>query len=255
MPEGFRAAIRGRKTLLGVFIKTASHQTVEVVAAAGQDFAIIDAEHAPFDALTLDRMALAGRATGLPLLVRAPDHGASFIGQALDMGLTGIVAPHVDSPEAAHRLLAAMKFDRGQRGFSPSTRAGGHGAPDARAYRDAADRQSTLWCQIEDAAALPHLDAIAAIEDIDCLFLGRADLALSLGVDSQNDPKVIDAVRATAEAGARHSRAVGIYIGSPSEIADLAALGITVFVCGSDQSWLIAEGRRIRREADRAVGD
>jgi len=253
MPEGFRVAVRGGQTLLGVFIKTASHQTVEVIARTGLDFAIIDSEHAPFDPLTLDRMALAGRAAGLPLLARAPDHGAAFIGQALDMGLAGIVAPHVDSPQAAERLLAAAKFDRGQRGFSPSTRAGGYGVPDARAYRETADRESTLWCQIEDAAALAHLDAIAAVEDIDCLFLGRADLALSLGVDSQGDPKVVEAVRATAQAGARHGRAVGIYIGSPAEIADLAALGITVFVCGSDQSWLIAEGRRIRREAGAAV--
>jgi 2-keto-3-deoxy-L-rhamnonate aldolase RhmA len=65
---------------------------------------------------------------------------------------------------------------------------------------------------------------------------------------------VVEAVRATAEAGQRHGRTVGIFIGSPSEIPDLKALGISVFVCGSDQSWLIGEGRRVRREADAALG-
>jgi 2-keto-3-deoxy-L-rhamnonate aldolase RhmA len=254
MPDGFRHRVRRGETLLGVFIKTASHQVVELVGRSGLDFAVVDAEHAPFDPLTLDRMALAGRAAGLPLLVRPPNLDASFVGQALDMGLSGVVAPHVDSPEATEALLAAAKYDRGRRGFSPSTRAGGYGAPDARAYRQAADRESSVWCQIEDASALPRLDAIAASEDVDCLFLGRADLAQSLGVDSQNDPKVVEAVRAVAEAGRRHGRTVGIFIGQTGEIPELKALGITVFVCGSDQSWLLAEGRRIRREADATAG-
>jgi 2-keto-3-deoxy-L-rhamnonate aldolase RhmA len=250
MPDGFRKAVRSGRTVLGAFIKTASHQVVELVGRTGLDFAVIDAEHAPFDHSTLDRMALAGRASGIPLLIRPPDLGASLIGQALDMGLAGVVAPHIDGPEAAERLLAATRFDRGRRGFSPSTRAAGFGAPDARAYREAADSDSSVWCQIEDASALPRLDAIAAIDEVDCLFLGRADLAQSLGVGSQNDPQVLEAVRATADAGRRHGRAVGIYVGASSEIPDLKALGITVFVCGSDQSWLIAEGRRIRREID-----
>jgi 2-keto-3-deoxy-L-rhamnonate aldolase RhmA len=253
MPEGFRQAVRSGRPLLGVFVKTASHQIVELVGRTGQDFAIVDAEHAPFDALTLDRMALAGRAAGLPLLVRPPAIDPVFVGQVLDMGLGGVVAPHVDSAEAAQALVAAAKYDKGQRGFSPSTRAAGYGAADARAYREAADAESSLWCQIEDAAALPRLDAIAQVAEVDCLFLGRADLAQSLGVDSQADPRVVEAVRATAEAGVRHGRAVGIYITSPAEIPELKALGITVFVCGSDQSWLIGEGRRVRREADAAL--
>ena len=254
MPDDFRQRVRAGEPLVGVFIKTASHPVVELVGRTGLDFAIVDAEHAPFEPSTLDRMALAGRAAGLPLLVRPPAVDPVFVGQALDLGLGGVVAPHIDSPQAAEALLDAAKNARGQRGFSPSTRAAGYGAPDARAYRAAADAQSSVWCQIEDAAALPRLDAIAAIEDVDCLFLGRADLAQSLGVDSQSDPKVTQAVRATAEAGARHGRTVGIFIGSPAEIPDLKALGVTVFVCGSDQSWLIGEGRRVRREASAAFG-
>ncbi|HEY2049270.1 MAG TPA: aldolase/citrate lyase family protein [Caulobacteraceae bacterium] len=241
-----REQVRSGRPVIGVFIKTASHQIVELVARAGLDFAVVDAEHAPFDLLTLDRMALAGRACGLPLLIRPAGLDASFVSQALDMGFSGIVAPHVDSAGAARSLAAASRFDRGKRGFSPSTRAGGYGAPDARAYRQAADRDTNLWCQIEDAAALPRLDEIAAVDEIDCLFLGRADLALSLGVESQADPKVVDAVRATAEAGRRAQRPVGIFVGSPQEIAPLAELGISVFVCGSDQSWLLAQGRSVR---------
>ncbi|HEY1928666.1 MAG TPA: aldolase/citrate lyase family protein [Caulobacteraceae bacterium] len=249
-----REKVRSGQRVIGVFIKTASHQVVELIGRAGLDFAIVDAEHAPFDLLTLDRMALAARAWDLPLLVRPAGSDAAFVGQVLDMGFSGIVAPHVDSAQAARSVADAARFDRGRRGFSPSTRAGGYGATDARAYCEVADRETSLWCQIEDASALPRLDEIAAVDEIDCLFLGRADLALSLGVDSQSDPQVVDAVRATAEVARRAGRTVGIFVGSSQEIAPLAELGISVFVCGSDQSWLLAQGRAIRSAFDAARG-
>jgi len=244
----FRQAVRDGSVLIGTSIKTASHQVPEVIGAAGLDFAIIDAEHAPFDLPTLDRMALAGKAAALPCLVRVAELAEAPIGQVLDLGAAGVVIPHVASLEAARRAVTAAKYGKGQRGYSPSTRASGYGTVDPLAYRAWADQISSVWCQIEDAAALPQLDAIAAVDEVDCLFIGRADLAASLGVDSQRDPQVVAAVKATAEAGRRHGRTVAIFIGDTAEIPDLLALGITVFVCGSDQSFMLAQGRRVRQD-------
>lgn len=246
--QSFRQKVRSGAVVLGAFIKTPSHVIPEILGIAGLDFAVIDCEHAPFDPETLDRMALAARSVALPCLVRIPELSGAVVGQALDMGLSGIMVPHVKDAATAHAALLTAKYGLGQRGFSPSTRAGDYGAMDAAAYRTKADRDSLVWCQIEDAAALSELDAIAAVDDIDCLFLGRADLALSLGVNSQKDMKVVEAVAATAAAGKRHGRAVGIYIADTAEIPELLALGITIFICGSDQSYLIAQGRRIRAE-------
>jgi 2-keto-3-deoxy-L-rhamnonate aldolase RhmA len=246
--QTFRQSVRDGAIQLGPFVKTASHQAVEVLGVSGFDFAIVDSEHAPFDPVTLDRMALASHAASLPCLVRIPEVASVPIGQALDMGFAGIVAPHVKSAGIAGTALDAAKYARGARGFSPSTRAGGYGAAGAAAYRAQADQTSSLWCQIEDKEALAQLDAIAAVDDIDCLFLGRADLAQSLGVESQSDPKVVEAITATVAAGRRHGRTVGIYVGDTAEIAGLLTLGITVFVCGSDQSLMRAQGLRVRRE-------
>lgn len=254
MEKGLRARVRGGEVVLGAFIKTASHQVAEVLGGAGLDFAVIDAEHAPFDIADIDKVVLGGRAAGLPCLVRPPDLTASFVGRCLDLGAAGILAPHVHNAERARQMASAVRYDLGQRGFSPSSRAGGFGAIPPAAYRAAADANTCLWCQIEDVEALGRLDDIAAIEDVDCLFLGRADLALSLGADRLDDAKVADAVRATAEAGRRHGRAVGIYVGDPAEIPELLVLGITVFVCGSDQSYLTAGGRRAREALSRAIG-
>lgn len=246
--QNFREAVRSGAVQLGTFVRTPSHQVPEVLGRAGLDFAIVDAEHAPFDLVTLDRMALAARSVGLPCLVRVPELATVAIGQILDLGMNGILVPHVRNSEMASEALAAAKYHSGARGFSPSTRAADYGGIDARAYRVKADLESSVWCQIEDAAALSHLDAIAAVEHVDCLFVGRADLSLSLKVESQDDPKVKEAVAATAAAARRHGRTVGIYIGSIAEIPDLLALGFTVFACGSDQSFLVAQGRRLRAE-------
>ena len=248
MDQAFRQAVRDGRRLLGGFIKIPSHQSVELMARAGQDFAIIDAEHAPFDLATLDAMAAHG--ARLPLLIRPPSADRASVGQLLDMGFGGILAPHVDGPEAAGRLLDGVRYDRGHRGFSPSTRAAGYSAPDAAVYRQAADAGNSVWCMIEDAAAIERIDAIAAIDDLDCLFLGRADLSLSLAALRQDDPKVVEAVRAVADAGRRHGRTVGIYIGAIAEVPALSALGISVFMCGSDQNWIMAEGKRLRAEFD-----
>ena len=244
--QEFRQRVRSGVVQLGAFIKTPSHVVVEILGRADLDFAVIDGEHAPFNPETLDTMALAARASQLPCLLRVPEFDGAAVGQALDLGLSGIMVPHTKDAASAERALAAAKYARGARGFSPSTRAGGYGAGDAASYRAKADAESSVWCQIEDEEALSRLDEIAAVADIDCLFLGRADLALSLGVASQKDPKVVEAVAATATAGRRHGRTVGIYIADTAEIPALLALGITVFVCGSDQSYLIAQARSHR---------
>lgn len=251
MVDGFRERVRRGERLLGVFLKTASHQTVELLGLTGLDFAIIDAEHAPFDPSELDRMALAARAADLPLLIRPPEPQGSFISQALDLGLSGVVAPHVDGSEAAQRLLEAVRYDRGRRGVSPSTRAAGYGAPDLAAYLSAADARTSVWCQIEDAAALDRLDEIAAIDELDCLFIGRVDLAVSLGVQGPSHPKVDAAVAVIAEAGRRAGRAVGMFLPSLGEAERWAEQGVSVFVCGSDQSWLLSQGRALAARFER----
>ncbi|HXV00636.1 MAG TPA: aldolase/citrate lyase family protein, partial [Caulobacteraceae bacterium] len=228
----------------GAFIKTPHHQVAEVMGHAGLDFAVIDAEHAPFGPADIDRVVLGAASAGLPCLVRSPDHGAGFINQCLDLGASGILAPHVTDASAALALAGAVKFAGGERGFSPSTRAGGYGGrPD---YRAGADAASTLWCQIEDAAALTRLDEIVATPGVDCLFLGRVDLALSLGVERSDDPKMVEAIGAVALAARRAGRALGVYVGDPGEIAAFRELGASVIICGSDQSWLKAQGRAAR---------
>src|SRR3546814_20671849 len=103
------------------------------------------------------------------------------------MGADGIMVPHVRSSAYVDAVADAVKYARGRRGFSPSSRAGDYGTLRAGAARSTADARNAIWCQIEDADAVERVAQIAANDAVDCLFIGPADLSLSLGLDGPDD--------------------------------------------------------------------
>lgn len=254
MTDNLRTRVARGEVVLGAFVRTPAHEVGEVLGHAGLDFAIIDAEHAPFDIAAVDRVVLGAAAGGLACLVRSPDLTPAFISQSMDLGAAGVLAPHVVDAASAERVVAAARYGPGKRGFSPSTRAGRFGTQTWDAYRARADAEISVWCQIEDAEALDCLDDIAGMDGVDCLFLGRADLALSLGGVAPDDPKMTTAIAAVADAAKRHRRALGVFVGDAAEIAPFIELGATVIVCGSDQGWLMAQGRATRATLSAAEG-
>jgi len=235
--------------LIGTFLKSASYQAAEILGLAGLDYLVVDAEHAPFSAGDIDRVALAARNTGLPLLVRVPQLEAGFINTCLDLGAEGIMVPHVRNREEAARAVAAASY-AGARGFSPSSRSAQYGQLGAKRHRAESDARTTIWAQIEDAEALDQLDAIASVAGIDCLFVGRADLALSLGIDDPGDPKLAAAVARIGTAARRAGRAAGLFITDLTEVPARMSEGYSCFVCGSDQSLLMQQGRQMRAAFD-----
>jgi 2-keto-3-deoxy-L-rhamnonate aldolase RhmA len=249
MSDSFRQRVRAGRNCVGAFIKTPSHHIVELLHQCGLDFAVVDAEHAPFNIETLDRMALAARGAGFPLLLRPHAMEPALISQSLDLGFAGIVQPHVANRADAEALLQKTRFKGGKRGFSPSTRAGDYGTMGFERYLTTTDETITTFTQIEDSEGVTAINDIAAVKDIDCLFVGRADLAMSLGLPNTQHAGVMDATAKIASAGKAHGRALGIFTGDTQEIPALKALGFSVFICGTDQSWLLSEGSRIVRAA------
>jgi 2-keto-3-deoxy-L-rhamnonate aldolase RhmA len=242
----FRERVRARERLLGVFIKTPAYQMVEVLALAGMDFVALDAEHAPFDPEAIDRCVLAGLAYRIPILVRVPDGGAVLASACADMGAAGIIFPHVTDTTAARAAVDAVKFANGRRGLSPSPRAAGYGRMSFTEYAQANDRSTSVWAQIEDPSALDALDAIAEEADIDCLFVGRVDLAHALALTSLKAPALAAAVDRVLSVAVRLKKAAAIFVSSPEEAVPFAARGATVFVVGSDQSALHSRASSLR---------
>jgi 2-keto-3-deoxy-L-rhamnonate aldolase RhmA len=227
----------GAEHHVGTFVKTTSPQVIEILGGSGLDFAVLDAEHAPYDRAALDLALLAGRAAGLPLFVRVAERSASALLSALDMGAAGVLVPHVDTEQDAREVVAHCRYVGGDRGYSSSPRAAGYGALGMKQAIAQGDR-NVVVCQIESVPAVENAARIAAVPGVGALFIGRADLALSMGLDSAQDPRVTEATEGVIRASLAAGKPVGMFVGSNAEREKYRALGVGWFIQGSDQSLL-----------------
>ena len=239
--SSFRQRVRARNRLVGTFVKTASHQTVEVLGTSGLDFIVIDAEHAPFSQNALDICLLAARATQLPALVRVADAQPATVLQALDMGATGLLVPHAKTVAGIQAVLACTRYRHGNRGFSNSSRAGQYGTTPMRQMVDASDQEVTVVFQIEDREAVEAIETLAAMGEVDGFLIGRADLAVSYGVFDLAHPEVYAATVRVCKACAAVNKPVGMFLADASELDHWLQLGVSWFVMGSDQALLRAQ--------------
>lgn len=231
---------------VGTFIKTPSAHIVEILAAAGLDFAVLDAEHAPFDFGTLDAMLIAGKAAGLPLFVRVPDYQPSTLLRSLDLGATGVLVPHVDTPEDASIVVGRCRYKAGVRGYSGGSRSSGYGEKGMLAAIEDAENVQ-IMCQIESIEAVDNARAIAATQGVDGIFVGRADLALSMGLADSQHLDVLKATERAIAAGVAQGKRVGVVASSLEERHRYSDLGASWFLHGSDQSLLKQAARALMR--------
>lgn len=235
----FRDRLRSGAVLIGTFVKTPSPIVCEVLASTSLDAVCLDAEHAPFGRRDLDSCIHALRAAGMPCLVRLQNDSHEHVLNALDCGATGLVIPHVTSAEQAKAIAKSAHYGRGGRGYAGSSRAAGYtGKPMAEHLRDSA-AQTTVIAQIEDIEAVEAVEEIAAVEGIDCLFVGRIDLTVAYGADSPNDPRVLEAVEKVCRAGRESGTAVGMYVSDVSEAGKWIEQGASLFLLESDHAFLL----------------
>lgn len=238
----FRAALRAREQLVGCFIKTPHPTVIEVLGSTDLDFLVLDGEHSPFGKGEINLCMLAAKAVGMPVLVRVPDDSPAFILNVLDCGAAGVVVPHVLNAEQAEKLAKSMRYVPGGRGIAGTTRAGGYGAKPLPQHRADADQEVTLICQIEDREGVENAEAIAAVEGVDGLFVGRADLTVSYGLSNFNDAGIAGkAAGVLAAEGA----ATGLYVGPGEDMAPWRGKGASFCVSGSDHSFLFAGAKAL----------
>ena len=231
---------------VGTFVKTTSPHVIEILGTSGLDFAVLDAEHAPYDRAALDLSMIAGRAAGLPLFVRVADRGASGLLSVLDMGAAGVLVPHVDTEQDAREVAAHCRYVGGDRGYSSSPRAAGYGTLGMKQAIERGDR-SVVVCQIESVAAVENAARIAAVPGVHALFRGRADLALSMGLQAAQHPQVLEAAQRVIRDALGAGTPVGMVVGSNAEREKYRALGVRWFIQASDQSLLRQAAQDIAR--------
>ena len=245
-PALLRRRLLAGEQLIGTFVKTPTTHATEILGALGFDFVVIDEEHAPFDRLTTDTVLLAAKAAGTAALVRVKD--LSGILSVLDGGAAGVLVPHVASAMRAREAAAACRYQGGRRGYSGSPRHAGYGAGGMWKTVEAADASTIVIAQIEDPEALDEIDAIAAVDGIDALFIGRGDLAVALGAKSSDAPEVRGAVERIGAAARAAGKPVCVFVAGQAEAAWLREQGASAFVVASDQSF-------VRKAAVQALAD
>ena len=209
----FKRALREGRQQIGLWCTIPGGTVAEVLAGAGYDWIVFDTEHTPGDAGTVLRQLQAAAPYPVSAVVRPVTNDPALIKHFLDVGAQTLLIPYVQDAGEARAAVTAMRYaPAGMRGVSGWTRANRYGrVPD---YAARAADELCLLVQVETAEALGQIEAIAAVDGVDGLFIGPADLAASLG--HGGDPAHPDVVRAVEDAIGRITAA-----GKPAGILTL----------------------------------
>ncbi|MBA2355485.1 MAG: aldolase [Acidobacteria bacterium] len=238
-----RARLARGEFVVGVAITATSLDLAAVAARAGFDFLWIEMEHSPLTLETLRHLVLTSR--GLPAVpfARIPIGETWLAKRVLDAGVHGVIVPFTSTPDLAMRAAQACRYPpRGRRGSGAGLATSTW--PMVPSYYDSADDNIVVVAIIEEAAAVDQVDAIAATDGIDVLFVGTSDLSFSLGHrGNAQHPEVLAAVAQVRDAAVRHGKVVGRPAATPEALAQYVDDGFLFFQAPSDLS-LFAEGAR-----------
>lgn len=220
-----RERLAAGKVVAGPIINFTSPWLVDICAALGFDFVIVDCEHGPMSPSEVEPMLRAAEAGGISALVRVPANESSQILRFLDVGAAGIMVPHVDSPAQAAAAARATRYPPvGERGLAGTTRAAGYMIGTSLVdYVEKANRDILLLAMVETAAAVDNVAAIAGTPGVDIIALGPNDLAASMGLAGQPGHPSVDAAIDQVIAAAR---AQGRWVSSTATTAEQARTAI-----------------------------
>jgi 4-hydroxy-2-oxoheptanedioate aldolase len=227
-------------------------QTVEMVGLTGFDGVWIDLEHRDMDATEINPMILAGWAHNVDTMVRVRKDGYTTYFRPLESGATGIMVPHVTTEEEARWIVRNAKFPPiGRRGFDGAGRDADYCLADPKAHMEFANRETFVAIQIEDAEAMPQLDKIAAVEGIDILFIGPADLTISLGIPFEmKHPRFVEVVERVASAAKKNGKFWGLPVPSADAAAPFLKQGARFIACGADLIFVLRGLQGLKAQFD-----
>src|SRR6266508_3026671 len=224
----FKQAIREGRTQTGLWCSLCSNVAAEVIAGAGFDWILIDTEHAPNELpLVFSQLQALVGGTAAPV-VRPAWNDMVLMKRLLDIGVQNFLVPYVQTPEEARAAIAATRYPpQGIRCVAVTHRGNRYGR--VKDYFKRASDEVCVLLQIETRRGLQNLEAIAAVEGVDGLFIGPSDLAAALGHLGDNGhpdvrAAIEDAVRRIRQAG----KAAGILAPLETDARHWLAQGCTV---------------------------
>ncbi|WP_232421838.1 HpcH/HpaI aldolase family protein [Nocardioides sp. Iso805N] len=246
----FKQRLQAGDRLIGLWSTLGDATVAELLSGCGYDWVLIDAEHGPNDlrsVLAQVRALAAGeRFLGVGFgelsqaVVRLPEASATLIKQYLEIGVRNLLVPMVNSVEEAEAVAAAVRYPpRGVRGMgSGLARSSGWGR--LTDYLAAADDDVCVIVQAETRRAVDALAQITAVDGVDGVLFGPADLAADLGHPGQrNHPDVVAAITRGIAAVTAAGKPAGIMLSDVAQAKDWLGRGITFAGVGVDSSLLV----------------
>ncbi len=239
--------------IIGPLVGFNSPTFVELCALAGFDFVMLDCEHGPMSVESLENLVRAAEAAEITPLARVPHNDPWTILRFLDVGVLGLLVPHVDSAEDARAAVAAAKYPPlGHRSLA-GVRAADYGAKAPTAeYIRVANEETMVLALVESRAGLEHVAQIAAVPGVDVVHIGPSDLSMSLGHLGQPEhPEVqaaIDRIIAAAQAAGK-APGSGAIRGAPA-LRRALDRGIRCVTLGA-RDLVVDSGRQLLKDVGR----
>jgi 4-hydroxy-2-oxoheptanedioate aldolase len=232
--NAFKRALKAGKRQIGLWSSLASNYSVEVIAGAGFDWLLLDCEHSPNDLESLLTQLQAAAPYPAHPVVRVPWNDMVTIKRVLDIGAQSLLVPYVSTPEEARSAVSFTRYPpAGARGVAGTTRATRFGR--VKDYARRAHEELCVLVQVETQAALDNIEPICAIEGIDGVFIGPADLHASLGhageiAHPQVKPRIDEAIRRIRKWG----KAPGILTPNEADARHWLECGALFVAVGAD---------------------
>lgn len=235
MHPDFKARLLNRERLIGPFLTLPSPELAEICADAGFDWLVIDVEHGAQDILSVQRIVQAAGGQ-CPCVVRVPSNDEVWIKKTLDVGVAGLLVPHVNTADEAAYAVRHSKYPpMGTRSIGLS-RAHRYGAR-FQEYLDGANENTAVIVQVEHVDSVRNLEKILDVPGIDAVFVGPFDLSASMNKPGQvSDPEVQGAIAHVRQVSASRKVAAGIFAGDVSAAKKALDGGYTLIGMGTDVS-------------------
>ncbi len=243
----FKAAIAAGQQQIGIWCTIPGSGHAEALAGCGYDWMLIDMEHTAVEMTTVQSMLQASAPYATHTAVRPGWNDAVEIKRLLDIGAQTLLIPYVQNAEEAAKAVAAVRYaPAGVRGLAGITRATRYGLVENYATR--ANEEICLLVQVETAEALDNIEAIAAVDGVDGIFIGPADLAASMGhAGAPGHPVVKAAILAAIKRIVAAGKPAGILSLDQSFLKDAVAAGTTFTAVDVDSAILLRGARDLAK--------
>ena len=233
-PNSFKRDLLAGKKLIGIWSSLANEITAEVLGVAGFDWVVLDGEHSPNNVRTFITQLMALKDSPTAPVVRPTCNNAVEIKLLLDSGFYNFLIPFVESADEARSAVSATRYPpQGIRGVSVSQRSNRFGTvPD---YFKNVNQHICVMVQIESRAGVAAVKDIAAVDGVDCIFVGPSDLAAALGhLGNASHPEVQAAIAQIFADAKAAGKPTGILAPVEADARRYLAMGATFVGVGSD---------------------